>query len=82
MGAANPRTRKTRNRSDSRRAGVNPENQHPFWKPKFIQSFFVQVMSTILVFTGHLDQGGYVTLSTLIIGMFTAGSVIENKLLK
>jgi hypothetical protein len=52
------------------------------WKPKFIQTAFVQVTSFYLMLTGHLDQGGYVTLSTLIVGMFTAASVIENKVLK
>lgn len=57
-------------------------DQHPMWKPKFIQTAFVQVTSFYLMLTGHLDQGGYVTLSTLIVGMFTAASVIENKVLK
>jgi hypothetical protein len=57
-------------------------DQHPLWKPKFIQSAFVQLMSTFALFTGHIDQGGYVTLSSLVIGMFTAGSVIENQMLK
>jgi hypothetical protein len=36
----------------------------------------------VALFTGHLDQGGFVTLSTLIIGMFSAASVVENKLMK
>jgi hypothetical protein len=53
-----------------------------FWKPKFIQSAFVQITAFYLVLTGHLDQGGYVTLSTLVLGMFTASSVIENKAMK
>ena len=57
-------------------------SQSPFWKPKFIQSAFVQVMSSIALFTGHIDSGGYITLSSLVLGMFTAGSVVENKLLK
>ena len=56
--------------------------QHPFWKPKFLQTAFVQVSALFLCYTGHLDQGGYVTLSSLIVGMFTAASVVENKLLK
>lgn len=58
------------------------DDQSLFWKPKFIQSAFVQLVSTAALFTGHLDQGGYVTLSSLVLGMFTAGSVIENRLLK
>ena len=56
--------------------------QSAFWKPKFIQSAFVQAMSSIALFTGHMDAGGYITLSSLVLGMFTAGSVVENKLLK
>lgn len=62
--------------------GGTVNEQHPFWKPKFIQTAFVQVIGAVALFSGHLDQGGFVTLSTLIVGMFTAGSVIENKLLK
>lgn len=58
------------------------ENQSPFWKPKFIQTAFAQLVASGALFSGHLDQGGFVTLTTLIIGMFTAASVAENKLLK
>lgn len=57
--------------------------QHPqsrYWKPKFKMTAFVQVMSTIALFSGHIDQGGYITVSTLALGMFTAGSVVENKI--
>lgn len=57
-------------------------DQSPFWKPKFLQSAFAQLAATAGLFSGHLDQGGFVTLTTLIIGMFTAASVTENKLLK
>lgn len=54
--------------------------QSPFWKPKFIQTCFAQVAATVALFTGHLDQGGYITVTTMIVGMFTAASVIENKI--
>lgn len=57
-------------------------DQHRYWKPKFHMTAFVQIMSTIALFTGHIDQGGYITVSTLALGMFTAGSVAENRLLK
>lgn len=57
-------------------------NQAAWWKPKFIQTAFVQVVGAAALFSGHLDQGGFVTLSTLVIGMFTAGSVTENRLMK
>jgi hypothetical protein len=56
--------------------------QHPLWKPKFLQTAFVQVVGAIGLFSGHLDQGGFVTLSTLVIGMFSAASVTENRLMK
>lgn len=56
--------------------------QSKYWKPKFHMTAFVQVMSTIALFSGYIDQGGYITISTLSLGMFTAGSVTENKLLK
>lgn len=55
-------------------------HQSPFWKPKFIQTAFAQGVASIALFTGHIDQGGYITLTTMIIGMFTAASVTENKL--
>jgi hypothetical protein len=56
--------------------------QHSFWKPKFLQTSFAQAIASVALFTGHLDQGGWVTVTVLIVGQFTAGSVIENKLLK
>lgn len=58
------------------------EEQHPFWKPKFLQSAFAQLVSTVGLFSGHLDQGGWVTVTTLILSVYTAASVVENKLLK
>ena len=57
-------------------------NQSPWWKPKFIQTAFVQAVGAVGLFSGHLDQSAFVTLSTLIVGMFTAGSVVENRLMK
>lgn len=57
-------------------------DQSPFWKPKFIQTAFAQLAGTMALFSGHIDQGGFITLTTMIVGMFTAASVTENKLLK
>lgn len=62
--------------------GGTVNDQAVWWRPKFIQSFFVQVVGALALFTGHLDQGGFVTLSTLVIGMFSAASVTENRLMK
>lgn len=57
-------------------------DQHRFWRPKFLVTAFVQVSSCVALFTGHLDGGAYVAVSTLSLATFTAGSVTENKLLK
>lgn len=57
-------------------------DQSPFWKPKFIQTAFAQCVASVALFSGHIDQGGFITLTTMIVGMFTAASVTENKLLK
>jgi hypothetical protein len=57
-------------------------NQSPFWKPKFLQTAFAQLVASVALFSGHIDQGGFITLTTMIVGMFTAASVTENKLLK
>lgn len=56
--------------------------QSAFWKPKFIQTAFAQLIASVALFSGHLDQGGWVTVTVLIVGQFTAGSVLENKFLK
>lgn len=61
---------------------MNPEDQSPFWKPKFLQTAFVQIVSALALFDGKLDQGGFVTISTMIFAMFTAASVIENKIIQ
>lgn len=54
--------------------------QSPFWKPKFIQSAFAQAVASVALFSGHIDQGGFITLTTMIVGMFTTASVVENKI--
>lgn len=57
-------------------------NQHPLWKPKFLVTAFVQLSSCLALFSGHLDGGAYVAVSTLTLATFTAGSVTENRLMK
>jgi len=54
--------------------------QSPFWKPKFLSASFVQVISSIALFTGHIDQGSYIALATMTLATFTAASVVENKI--
>jgi hypothetical protein len=61
--------------------------QHRFWKPKFYMAAFVQLSGTIAMFCGtFLDKpiltgGEWIAASTLALGVFTAGSVVENKAL-
>lgn len=54
--------------------------QSPFWKPKFIQTAFAQVVASLALFSGHMDQATWQAVTVLIIGMFSAASVVENKL--
>lgn len=54
-------------------------DQHPLWKPKFLMAAFVQVMGTVALFTHFLDGGSWIAASALALGVFTAGSVVENK---
>jgi len=53
--------------------------QHPLWKPKFLQSAFAQVMSSVALFTGHIGGGEFVAVTTLVLATFSAASVIENQ---
>jgi hypothetical protein len=53
-----------------------------FWKPKFLQSAFVQLSGCVALFLGFIDQGGYISLSTLALGIYAAASVTENRLMK
>lgn len=54
------------------------QDQHRFWRPKFLMALFVQVTSTIAMFSGHMDGGTWVASSTLTLSVFTAGNVTEN----
>ena len=54
--------------------------QHWLYRPKFIQAAFVQISGCIALFTGFIDGGTYVTLSSLALSIYAAASVVENKL--
>lgn len=56
--------------------------QSRWWRPKFLTTAFVQVSSCVALFTGHLDGGAYVAVSTLTLATFSAASVTENRLMK
>jgi hypothetical protein len=47
---------------------------------KFLQSFFVQVSGIVALFYDKIDQGGYVTLSTLALGIYVAADVTAKKM--
>lgn len=52
------------------------------WKPKFLQSAFVQVTGAIALFAGLIDGGTYVALSTLALAVYSGATVYENKVMK
>lgn len=47
---------------------------------KFIQSFFVQLSGCVALFSGHIDGGTYVALSTLALSIYAAANVIDKKM--
>lgn len=55
-------------------------SQSAFWKPKFLQSAFAQVVASAALFTGHMDQATWQAVTVLIVGMFSTASVVENKI--
>jgi hypothetical protein len=46
---------------------------------KFLQSFFIQVSGIVALFYDKIDQGGYVTLSTIALGIYVAADVTAKK---
>jgi hypothetical protein len=46
---------------------------------KFLQAAFVQVSGCVALFTGHVDGGTYVALSTLALGIYAAANVAAKK---
>lgn len=49
-------------------------------KRKFWAAVFIMVTGTLALFVGKLDQGGYVTLMTMILTIYGAANVIDKKL--
>lgn len=46
---------------------------------KFLQAAFVQVSGCVALFTGHIDGGTYLGLSTLALAIYSAANVAEKK---
>jgi hypothetical protein len=44
---------------------------------KFLQSFFVQVSGIVALFFDKIDQDGYISLSTLALGIYAAADVMS-----
>lgn len=49
-------------------------------KRKFIVTAFIALMGTAALFTGKLQEGGYVTLMTMVLTIYGAANVIDKKL--
>jgi hypothetical protein len=49
---------------------------------KFIQSFFVQVSGIVALFFDKIDQGTYLSLSTLALGIYAIADVTAKKVAK
>ena len=47
---------------------------------KFLQSAFVQVTGAIGLYTGHIDPGSYVALSTIALAVYGAADVADKRL--
>jgi hypothetical protein len=46
---------------------------------KFLQSFFVQVSGIVALFFDKLDQGTYLSLSALALGIYAVADVAQKK---
>jgi len=51
------------------------------WRPKFIQSAFVQLSGCIALFADKIDGGTYVALSTLALSIYAVANVVEQKVM-
>ena len=47
---------------------------------KFYLACFFALTAAVALFAGRLDQGGFVTLATLILSIFAAGNIVDKKL--
>ena len=57
------------------------KDQHPLWKPKFIQTAFVQLSGCVALFIDKIDGGTYVALSTLALSVYSVANVVEQRML-
>lgn len=49
-------------------------------KRKFWATVYIMVMSSIGLFSGKLDQGGYVTIMTMCLGIYAGANIVDKKL--
>jgi len=49
-------------------------------KRKFFVTAFITVAGTAALFAGKMEQGGYVTLMTMILTIYGAANVVDKKL--
>lgn len=48
------------------------------WKStKFLHGMFVQLMATVMSFTGHLDGSEWIAASTIALGIYSAADVAQ-----
>jgi hypothetical protein len=47
---------------------------------KFMVTAFITVVGSVALFASKLDQGGYVTLMTMVLTIYGAANVIDKKL--
>jgi hypothetical protein len=51
------------------------------WKStKFAQAVFVQITGAVALFTGKIDGGTYVALSTIALGIYATADVADKRL--
>jgi hypothetical protein len=54
-------------------------DQHPLWKPKLYAATAVFATGTVALFLHYISGGDWVAASTLTLGVFTTGNIVENK---
>lgn len=53
------------------------------WKStKFVHAMFVQVVSAIMVFTRHIDQSIWLSVTTIALGIYSLADVAQKKVEK
>jgi hypothetical protein len=46
---------------------------------KFIHATFIQLTAAIFVWFGKMDASGYITISTLALGIYGASSIVDKR---